>query len=66
MTGTQHGRWAEQHQALLLDEVSRLLRGLRHARPDVVAEQLVMLRAGAMPFSAVGHRADVGDAFVRA
>jgi len=56
---------AEQHQAWLLETVSGLLRELGHARPDIVAEQLVMIRAGAMALSAVGHRAEIDEAFSR-
>ena len=54
---------AEEHQARLLHEVGTLLRELGHARPEPVAEQLVMLRAGAMALSAVGHHAEVDTAF---
>jgi AcrR family transcriptional regulator len=54
---------AEEHQAWLLYEVGTLLRELGHTRPEPVAEQLVMLRAGAMALSAVGHRAEVDAAF---
>jgi AcrR family transcriptional regulator len=56
---------AEQHQAWLLEEVSGLLRELGHGRPDLLAEQLIMLRAGAMALSAVGHRPEIDEAFRR-
>jgi AcrR family transcriptional regulator len=54
---------AQEHQAWLLDQVGTLLGELGHARPEPVAEQLVMLRAGAMALSAVGHRDEVDTAF---
>jgi AcrR family transcriptional regulator len=53
----------QEHQAWLVHDVATLLREAGHARPERVAEQLVMLRAGAMALSAVGHRAEVDRAF---
>jgi AcrR family transcriptional regulator len=50
---------AGQHRTWLLAEVQELLSDLSVARPDIVAEQLVMLRAGAMAVSSVGNTQNV-------
>jgi AcrR family transcriptional regulator len=55
-----------QHRAWLLAELHELLADLGVDRPDLVAEQLVMLRAGAMAVSSVGHTRNVQAAFVDA
>jgi AcrR family transcriptional regulator len=57
---------AIQHRQWLLGALTTLLEQAGHARPAIVAEQLVMLRAGAMAVSSV-HRADgVARAFRQA
>ena len=57
---------AAEHRAWLLREVADLLDDLGAARPAVVAEQLVMLRAGAMAVASVGSSQHVADAFIDA
>lgn len=57
---------AGQHRAWLLSEVNTLLTELGVARPHMVAEQLVMLRAGAMAVSSVGGSENVLAAFIEA
>jgi hypothetical protein len=55
-----------EHRVWLLREVEALLDDLGVSRPSVVAEQLVMLRAGAMAVASVGSSQHVADAFVDA
>jgi AcrR family transcriptional regulator len=57
---------AAEHRAWLLGEVEELLHELGVVRPRLVAEQLVMLRAGAMAVSAVEPTAEVTTAFADA
>ena len=57
---------AAEHRAWLLREVEALLDDLGVSRPSVVAEQLVMLRAGAMAVASVGSSQHVADALIDA
>lgn len=57
---------AGEHRAWLLREVESLLTDLDVPRPDIVAEQLVMLRAGAMAVASVGSTPRLSDAFTDA
>ena len=57
---------AAEHRSWLLGEVRSLLDDLGVERTDVVAEQLVMLRAGAMAVSSVGGTENVSRAFTEA
>ena len=54
---------AGEHRSWLLAEVSELLTALGVPRPDIVAEQLVMLRAGAMAVSSVRGSDQITAAF---
>lgn len=56
---------AGQHRTWLLAELQQLLSDLGVHRPDIVAEQLVMLRAGAMAVASVGNTQNV-HAFIDA
>ncbi len=57
---------AAEHRRWLLHEVQDLLTDMGAARPDIVAEQLVMLRAGAMAVCSVGSPDNVQSALVEA
>ncbi len=57
---------AAEHRTWLLGEVRSLLDDLHVEDAAVVAEQLVMLRAGAMAVSSVGPTEDVSRAFTEA
>ncbi|MGH3366594.1 MAG: TetR/AcrR family transcriptional regulator [Nocardioidaceae bacterium] len=57
---------AGQHRSWLLGQVQQLLTDLGSPKPDLVAEQLVMLRAGAMAVSSVGRSDNVAMAFTDA
>jgi len=57
---------AGAHRSWLLTEVRELLVELEVAQPDVVAEQLVMLRAGAMAVASVGSTDRLAGAFAEA
>ena len=57
---------AAEHRTWLLGEVRSLLEDLHVEDADVVAEQLLMLRAGAMAVSSVGHAEHVSRAFSQA
>ncbi len=54
---------AGEHRTWLLAEVHALLDQLGVEHPDLVAEQLVMLRAGAMAVASVGRTDQMGAAF---
>jgi AcrR family transcriptional regulator len=54
---------AGEHRTWLKGEVEQLLTELEHDRVDVVAEQLVMLRAGAMAVASVGDTGSAAQAF---
>ena len=57
---------AGRHRAWLLREVEQLLEDVGVARAHIVAEQLVMLRAGAMAVASVGRTPSVDAAFAQA
>jgi AcrR family transcriptional regulator len=57
---------AAEHRAWLLREVEDLLDELGVARARIVAEQLVMLRAGAMAVASVGSTDQIATAFTEA
>jgi AcrR family transcriptional regulator len=57
---------AGEHRSWLLREVEELLIDLGAARADVVAEQLVMLRSGAMAVASVGSTENIPAAFTEA
>jgi AcrR family transcriptional regulator len=54
---------AGEHRAWLKAEVEDLLSDLGHPRLNIVAEQLVMLRAGALALASVGSADTVAQAF---
>jgi hypothetical protein len=54
------------HRAWLLGEVADLLSAFGVARPALVAEQLVLLRAGAMAVASVGSTDRIAFAFTDA
>lgn len=57
---------AAEHRAWLLREVEDLLQALGVGKPSIVAEQLVMLRAGAMAVASVEPTAQLTTAFTDA
>ena len=57
---------AGAHRMWLKGEVQQLLTALEHDRVDLVSEQLVLLRAGAMAVACVGEPAGVAQAFTDA
>ena len=57
---------AAQHRAWFLHEVTDMLTELGVARAAIVAEQIVMLRAGAMAVASVGSSEHVTAAFTDA
>jgi AcrR family transcriptional regulator len=59
-------RVAAEHRAWLLGELESLLSELGVAQPDVVAEQLAMLRAGAMAVASVRSTDQLVSAFTKA
>ena len=59
-------RVAAEHRRWLLLELESLLEDLEVTRPDVVAEQLAMLRAGAMAVASVGSTDHLASAFTEA
>lgn len=57
---------AGRHRSWLLREVEQLLEDVGVGRAHIVAEQLVMLRAGAMAVASVGSTQNVDAAFAQA
>jgi AcrR family transcriptional regulator len=57
---------AGRHRSWFLSEVEQLLEDIGVGRAHIVAEQLVMLRAGAMAVASVGSTPNVGAAFAQA
>jgi AcrR family transcriptional regulator len=57
---------AGQHRSWLLSQVKQLLEDVGVGRANIVAEQLVMLRAGAMAVASVGTTPNVEPAFLEA
>jgi AcrR family transcriptional regulator len=57
---------AGRHRSWFLSEVEQLLEDIGVGRAHIVAEQLVMLRAGAMAVASVGSTPNVDAAFAQA